>query len=1612
MASNITSFATTKKFWEDLSSVSPAPAKSTHVSPENLDYGKKHKGLTEIATFVDRGRFPGIRTCNPEGFPTQHVEKFLRKTAPSVFESMEKLNGLYEAHRKSLGAPAEFLQDKQVNELLESIQDKIKEAFNSVSSNVEVRRHLQNADKYISWLEACRKAGELIMVRSSGDEDSAEAETTGIKYSTAGGNKSFISNPTPEETFTKMGMVVASYFSADSLRIRLNAGSDPFKGTLKLAATSQALVGEPIGGAKSPDKIPVSVEMFTHEPNYGVNYRVTKISCSYGHGEGVVGEKGIACDTIYVIQSTENPDDVEIIYSNRQKPVRLVPIQGKKGIELSPIQNPAEFVSERALSKETILRLARFGQEVEKFRKTPTDMELVVKEGQIVPVQWRNLNRQVVLPSYFDISKLPSNHPVHYSDVLTSGHSSVCELPSKDQVLFSNTLEDNSLEGTERAFIDKKHRLVIVEKGKEAEPLSANLHTIVNYEEMQVPCFHSDNIQEIQKTCDKAGQDGITVGVCEQQGAVFPWNEKTDGPLKAHVKEGHISHPAPMSISLEGLKPLAVKSKENSVPDDLKAIFWALKSRKERAVAQEKLKELSTHSLVLLTTQKKNYLKSKIRSLGALAPEQAIQAVAAAEQIEKMIDRTLERVGKKIASATTDRLDILFDVKVLESLFCQTSDENAVSKHSLMSIQDALDFGALAVEHQEKFNFPTRFTDALMAADDALSKKSGEDWCRFIEWVEKTAQSGSQKPQNTSELEVKVNKEDFVRFKELVAQLQETDSFPFWLAFYFDRYNKPGRSHAAILEDILKDFTPETCKFLQGLAPLKERLRIAQGMIPSFGDPNRVAAAMEHLNDLAKWVSKPAFSDSFKQASPLGQVIAAQILAKVVETYDVSMKTLQRSHAIDKKEKVELFFKLLRGDLKEPPQFIGRVPLFITFAKDMIGIKRFGVKDYTFQLYVGTLKDQLSDAYRMKDYVDQLKPSRNFDVSGALFCSLTAFSRHLPQTGEDLLQTLHQNELAALQCVNAPFIKADMFDSLKVPQVVKDLIMSAGTLSEKMQCIGVEVTTKEVAVHYNIPLDYHSAGLVIKYNRKTGKVMSHLKFLGQDRGTDRWNAVKIYSDFITKIDLIPQGFLCKKNSLYFEMSWEVTSKTDIKMLLNHFKALFASSIGPCFTLSGYLDGFENKDDLLKLAELIKLLRTTPENWLLKYNFLNELGKGQLTINQEPKRKRIPMAGVHAKNLIFEMASHPDPNMRKKAMEELRRSLGTKVVLSQHISLLKKLVQEPVKEVRLASFEYVFNVIRDVPAHLLKESDAKAACSEKFSNLYAFLRSPFASTQEETDETDRRKEAQEAYQLGLEFASLATKDILANPQSMNYSIYLLWKDLIDNKYFPKDITPLIEFCSLSPESQYSREENIQLLILLIKAGHPLEKQLVVSFVQHLKKLELEKRKERQEVDFYDVKSLFESVIKFNPKIAEEIYNNYIKESSHPYKMILFHWGISQGIMGKEAVQFIEATVSRGDHRLYYPTSLDQLQSYDSTTVCNAVLAHLMQKKETYNLVEPILIKLSKEKREFAYFMSTFSHPNEFPKYPHIHPFMRKVALTALGQENSDKDTWSLFKQAFP
>jgi len=675
---------------------------------ELFNYGLKHANLVKQHHLVKSLGIEGVEVPLPDGIKSNAIISFLRDTRPAIFTAWNNLSQQFDNYERKGGTTA-FLEIPDVKKLLAEIDHEIKDAFMELNQ--------KNSDlispEMTAWMETVERDDNYLMVRSSGEEDQQNSANAGGNVS-----KAYVS-PKQGNFLQAVGEVVRSYFSVSSLANRINAGLNPFKEKLNLAVTAQELIGEPLGGTSHADQIPISLVLFTCEPLYvgGESFRVMRLSASYGHGEAVVGNKGIACDTALILISETHPDKLYVLYDNQNKPERLAPVESKDGIILEKLKNPNELRKRPVLTPELLARLYHWGIVGEKFFDgKPTDMEIVIKNNIIYPVQARSINRKPLLPTYLDLKKVKIflNSPIDAeipAEILVPGNASVLNMTSAGQVLEAQTLEE-----AEGLFDIKKHQLVIVH-----HPEPANSHPVVNFSGLGIPCLVVTKENVTKDLLNQVSKEKALV-VCMQTAMLYLWNNSS-GNVESAITEGFAVHPAKIQLSLLEGKKVERQGLPSQVPEEVKALLLNIRAAKTTAAAMSAIKELKQHTWVTNIKQRKielqKVLQESVSHLKGI--KKAYETLVSLEA--KIHDAFKEIKGAWKNKGDEERLRPLFHAKVLETLLVGNAATGGTLCHySLVDLDPIYTAAMELVKYQKALSHPANLARFVPMGAHALTQ--------------------------------------------------------------------------------------------------------------------------------------------------------------------------------------------------------------------------------------------------------------------------------------------------------------------------------------------------------------------------------------------------------------------------------------------------------------------------------------------------------------------------------------------------------------------------------------------------------------------------------------------------------------------------------------------------------------------------------------------------------------------------------------------------------------------------------------------------------------------------------------------------------------------------
>lgn len=1039
----------------------------TRDSNPSLAYGNKHANLVKLSHMVK-----GIKDVEvplPFGLPETHVENFLRIKTPELFSAWEELKSNF----RKCSDPSSFWKTEETRLALETIQQTIEKAFSASDAANCFPEHAPLSN----WLNDLQKNNHYLMVRSTGSEDAEVAN--------AGGNLS-LSYVIPEETavFQAIGKVIASYFSASSLENRMRAGENLLTAPLRLAVTMQRLIGEQIGGEQNPYDIPVSMVLFTNEPYYvGQNqnaaFRIMRMSAGLGHGEGVVKNHGMATDTILVLQSRINPEEIYYLYDNQTKMQRLAPVATADGVKLQPQDNPDLSRERTVLSPQMIRRLFDLGVVIEaKFAEEhggsakPIDMELVVKGDIIYPVQARPIHRKISAPTYVDTTLLPPEsfvQSIKADKVLVAGTSSVISILKSEDILMATTLEE-----AEKKF--KNEKLVIVQQDE--PPLS---HPVVNFSGLGIPCFFIKQPTQVQALISQISASK-TLLVCLQEGAIYPGNF-ISGALP--IKEGYTSHPASISISMDNVdrQPLMAKRQaQDVIPADLKELLVAVRAIQTRDVA---IKALAQHPLIQAAQMKGEILRERISQL-----------TQASEEIET-IGKAVTQLGQKITRSLAElqiaheqkrhELEILFHVKVLQQLLSQ--DESGVAHLSVASLPKFLSAAETAIAH------PTLAKEMAMT-DDTVNPRTHIAWQSFLASLE---QLNNQNPPA-------VSKQEMDDFKQLMTSLNYVGAVSLFVNNFFTALQR--QDPKSVLVQLLQ--LKIASELLAEIVDVENSLQSLERDVELFQSPATFEGANKRLLALVSRF-KEGFPEKF-QSSKSAQLIYIPLMMRIVTLFDSSIKYMKSSPEFSSGVKEDL----LRAMLND------YVSLFEIWAEQLVDNWKLHHEDPSAESYMRCLRSWLY-------FAQGLEPSREFSVGAAVLGSGTTLARHEPHTLEDCFTLIHQNLLNVIARVNTRLLPAGFIYFLDLPPA---FLKAMQLLSEGSggQLIHLQIDGSITRAQYNISLQNHSAAITLcnHAGQEQGQDILSVKveFYGKQKGWfNRWDRSLIYLSLCEAMEMLTiKGF--------------------------------------------------------------------------------------------------------------------------------------------------------------------------------------------------------------------------------------------------------------------------------------------------------------------------------------------------------------------------------------------------------------------------------------------------------------------------------------------------------
>jgi len=860
-----------------------------------------------------------------------------------------------------------------------------------------------------------------------------------------------------------------------------------------------------------------------------------RISAAFGHGEGVVGNRDVATESVICLQSRAFPGQIYTIYDSAYKPQRLAPVREKEGgkVALQLIDNGPELAADPVFSDGMIMRLFGLATAVEEhYQGKPTDMELVIKGDVIYPVQARPVNRKPVLPTYFDKNLFIENHPDGLEGALkgkclVSGSSLTTIVNDRNELLIRDTLET-----AEEDFDPAQHKIVVVRKDEPA--LS---HPVVNFSGMGVPCLYIERAGEPPEVF-AAGQKLV---VCMQSQTLYAV-KGLEEPAQ-FIKKGYVSHPAYLRISLGSSGKPFPDGRERGL-EKLQELMERIKGAAIREVALKSLKEFEKLAKEEFKIDRLLELKGRVAKNATKEGKNALEAV---DRLELKIRWAIKELEEALKAERAERPEILFHAKVVETL--------AFSKEpgqlSLIHLDALLNEAQQATAYQEQCPVRAQLVQELGYRRHCLMEKTAVNWKWFL-----------------LSLEGKLDEEKRGRFKKMMKTLEECGALSGWMTLFF----APSRTkhHADPLKTVdalLELFDCEVESALSQLLEWKRKIAAAEERQSAFGDPDKFGEAFDALRNLARDFSEELFR-LFKQAAPLTDLAALPLMNRMVDLYDGSIKCLKAGAArYEGEAHRRLFRKMVEG------YFI----LLKDWSLNLAGEGAFKFCAVSYEV-PSTLSGYLNNIGMAFDGMrgngpEQLRRSSGFRVNTAVLGSGANILRHQPKTLEDFFMLVHQN----LNAVTATLIKRAVDEKelkrLELPPKIQELIRAVRKTRKELSLGAVfrevAVTPELLNISYTVPLANHSSTATLVYNKKENKTGFEGKLLGQAR--TRWDEMVFCFQLYSVAGLFPLAEPPERIGDELCWRWEVPQELSAeKLLLAYHRMIHHTELDPVM-----LEDFKN-----------------------------------------------------------------------------------------------------------------------------------------------------------------------------------------------------------------------------------------------------------------------------------------------------------------------------------------------------------------------------------------------------------------------------------------------------
>jgi phosphohistidine swiveling domain-containing protein len=993
--------------------------------------------------------------------------------------------------------------DSKSKEILSEIRAQIKEAFakNIFGAKIDELGH-----------------PELVMVRSTSMEDSVDLPNPG-------GNDSKPSKCDQASISEAIGEVVASYFSEKSLSQRLKGKDDITKDPF-MPVLIQNLVGE---GFSNENGQVYSGVIYSGNSN-------SKIQIAPGHGELIVNSKG-NFDDLYV--TSQN-----IVYAEVQnKDFRLKPKYDKETNKLTLVEedNEVDIALSPSVSESVAQEMHKIAQYIEKIYGMRMDIEFVYDPSNktISIVQARPIpegDRANHIPSALDpvyIKQIiKDGGQIFKGNTITPEVNHAVKIENNQQIIVCNRIEE-ALDTYLKNSNDIKAVVV-----KHNAPNTG--HEAGEFSSKAIPVINIPNLDKIEKLLEEL-KGGKKIIVDPQRKSVFQLPENpsqkviAEGIFKSALTSNVSSykHNFPIiedtkfvdNVHVKDLGGLiaAAKNNDKEATEKLLSYVWTnyFQDNKSKPSLEQLNKALEVlenpygnvkdHPNALRTVLK---LAADLHKADKISQDLFIQIVITGTELGRIISQDLETIGSRIFPDENDKQKIYTEyLNVFEKL------EGAIKAQPEKNILSDSIFTNLAENHYEQSKLKlvkdqewnetqkANFVTAAKLEQFFISETSKANWINFC----KEICSGKYSHQ----------------LANLVGNIAKLGIHAQWCNSSFVKNYKENEGKPLVaLEKMLNE--------AKVIVEKKNDLKIIDRAINELKKQIALWKEPENFEELHKkfQVKLGQIKEKLKinnDASALEIMVTAKQMHDLVGSLDLTIKSLEKSTVYKNKIQQAKNFQIILRDFAE---------LMKDWFKDA------GITNG--EEIVNKVEEMLSKASVTEQ---DLSPSGNFAVNSATIdwdYTQEGWTRTLINCKnlEDGFTMIHQNMEAIVSNYLSKTSKNLMNE---LPETVKNLNVSlTGMPNYPAKLSAIEINYPALILHYNVPLQNHSALVKVKYDF-VSRDTSLNYFISGHNVENRLDKIEFASqvklNLLTDIEIVKKPCHSEEKTL-FEFDVKVKSKEE------------------------------------------------------------------------------------------------------------------------------------------------------------------------------------------------------------------------------------------------------------------------------------------------------------------------------------------------------------------------------------------------------------------------------------------------------------------------------------